>query len=117
MGIELRIFLLVGAILTLVYFLRQISKNRLQIDFAIFWSLFAGFLLLMGLFPRGVLWAAKLFGFESPANMVYLVVIFVLMVKLFTNTIKLSKLNRQVSDLAQHIAIRELIEEPNKDMD
>lgn len=107
MSPELRIILIIGAILALVYFFWQIRKNRLQIDFAIFWSLFACFLLFMGIFPRVVTWVANLLGFESTSNFVYLVVIFILIIKLFTNTIKLSKMHQQINDLSSHIALKE----------
>ena len=108
MTIVLRLALFGGALFTLVYFLRQIQKSRLQIDYAIFWSLFAGALVVLGIFPEAVIWTSLKLGFESPANMVFLLIIFVLVVKLFTNTLKLSKMNRQITDMAQHIALVEM---------
>ncbi len=107
MTLLLRAALFGGALLTLVYFLRQIQKSRLQIDYAIFWSLFAGFLVLLGIFPEAIFWVSRLFGFESPSNMVFLIIIFVLTIKLFTNTLKLSKMSRQITEMAQHLALIE----------
>ncbi len=116
MGIEweLRLMLVLGALGTLLYFLHQIRKSRLQIDFAIFWSFFATGLLILGIFPQIGLWASALVGFESPANMVFLIVIFVLLLKLFTNTVKLSRMNRQIVHMAQHIALMEKKDEDQK---
>lgn len=107
MTITLRILLFIGAAGTMFYFIRQIGKNRMQIDYAIFWSLFSGMLVLMSIFPGVITAISKLLGVESPSNLVYLVIIFVLIIKQFTNTIKVSKLNQQLSELTQHIALEE----------
>lgn len=105
MSIELRIILLVGAVLTMIYFLHQIRKNRMQIEYAISWSLFSAGLLVLGIFPEIVIWASKLVGVESPANMLYLCIIFLLILKQFSTTVKLSKMNRQITVLTQSIAL------------
>ena len=105
MSIELRILLLVGAIFTMIYFLHQIRKNRMQIEYAISWSLFSAGLLVLGIFPEIVIWASKLVGVESPANMLYLCIIFVLILKQFSTTVKLSKMNRQITVLTQSVAL------------
>ena len=103
----LRVLLFSGAVMTLIYFVCKIRKNRLQIDYTIFWSLFSFLLVVLGAFPEIVGWAARLLGVKSPANLLYLGIIFVLIIKLFTTTIKLSKMNRQITELAQHIALKE----------
>ncbi|WP_312103001.1 DUF2304 domain-containing protein [Pygmaiobacter massiliensis] len=107
MPLELRLLLIVGAVLTMLYFLQCIRKSRMQIDYAIFWSLFCGLLVLMSLFPQVITWLSEQFGFHSPANMVYLIIIFVLLFKQFTMTIKLSKMDERITALAQHIALQE----------
>ena len=105
MSIQLRIGLLVGAIFTMIYFLHQIRKNRMQIEYAISWSLFSAGLLVLGIFPEIVIWVSKLVGVESPANMLYLCIIFVLILKQFSTTVKLSKMNRQITLLTQSVAL------------
>lgn len=111
MSIELRVALFIGALCTMIYFLMQIRKNRLQIDYTISWTLFSALVLLLSIFPKIATKMSYVIGFESPANMVYLIVIFILIIKLFTTTIKLSDMDRKVTDLAQHIA---LMEEPRQ---
>lgn len=103
----LRTVLFSGAVITLIYFIFKIRKNRLQINYAIFWSLFSVLLVLLGAFPEIVSWATGLLGIKSPANLLYLGIIFILIIKLFTTTIKLSKMDRQITELAQHIALQE----------
>ena len=107
MGIELRILLLAGAVITLVFFLMRIRKKQLQISYAISWGLFSGLLFLLSLFPGAITWLSLQIGFQSPANFVYLVVIFLLILQLFSTTGKLSVMNRQITEMAQHIALQE----------
>lgn len=111
MSAEVRIALFIGATLTLLYFVHNIRKNRMQIDYAIFWSLFSGGLVVLSIFPQIAMAASDLLRVQSPANLVYLVIFFALIVKLFTTTIKISKLNEQVTELTQYIALQEMRDE------
>lgn len=115
MEIELRLILLVGAVFTMAFFIRQIQKNRMQIDYAIYWALFSGALVVLAAFPGIATVGARLLHIQSPANLIYLCLIFALIIKLFTTTVKVSKLNQQVTELAQHIALYE--EEPKDSHD
>lgn len=108
MNIEVRFVLFAGAVFTLFYFIHYIRKNRMQIDFAIYWALFSGALVVLSLFPGIVTTVADLIGVQSPANLIYLVIIFLLILKLFTTTIKISKLNQQVTELVQQVALNEM---------
>lgn len=107
MSILLRLLLLLGAICTLVYFLKKIRKNNVEIDYSLFWIIFSGVLVLVAIFPGVITWAANLLGFISPANMVFLVIIFLLIIKLFSITLKLSRLEQKLKTLSQNIAIKE----------
>ncbi|MDL2253600.1 DUF2304 domain-containing protein [Ruminococcaceae bacterium OttesenSCG-928-I18] len=107
MNLALRLLLLTGAVVTLVYFIVRIRKKQLQIPYAISWGLFSGLLFLLSLFPGLITWVSLRIGFESPANFVYLVVIFLLILQLFSVTVQLSTVNRQITDMAQHIALQE----------
>ncbi len=111
MSIELRLVLLVCSVFTLLFFLAQIRKSRMQIPYAISWALFSLLLLLMGVFPDAVSWVSRKLGFQSPSNLVFVVIIFILIIKLFTTTVKLSAMNRQIADLAQSIALQKREEE------
>ncbi|MDR0357405.1 MAG: DUF2304 domain-containing protein [Clostridiales Family XIII bacterium] len=107
MNIELRILLIAASVLTMVFFLWQIRAHRLQIQYAISWSLFSLFLLLLSIFPSVVSFTSELLGFQSPAGFIYVLVIFILLIKQFTATIKLSEMDRKIVELTQYNAIRE----------
>ena len=108
MPLSQRIFLIIGSVATLVYFISRIRKSKLKINHSIFWMVFGILLLLLALIPDGVFWAAGLLGFQSPSNLIYLIVIFLLTVKLFTTTMRISKLSEQVTALTHALAIQQL---------
>ena len=103
-----RIFLILGSIATLVYFISKIRKSKLKFNHSIFWVVFGLVLLLLALIPDGVFWISGVLGFQSPSNLIYLIVIFLLTVKLFTTTMRISKLSEQVTALTHALAIQQL---------
>lgn len=107
MSIELRVVLFLGATLTLLYFLLNIRKKRLQIKYSIFWALFSFALVLFSLFPNVVNSVSHLLGFETSANFLYVVIIFIIIIKQFKDTIKLSFLEQKIIVLSQKIAMHE----------
>jgi hypothetical protein len=107
MSLPLRVLLILGALLTLTFFIQQIRKKRLEIDYAVYWVLFSLLLLVASIFPDVITGLSSLLGFTSPANFVFLVIIFLLLVKLFSITLKLSRANQQIADLTQRLALLE----------
>ena len=103
-----RLFLIAGSLATLVYFIRKIRKSKLKINHSIFWMVFGLALLFLAVVPESLFWVSYLLGFQSPVNLLYVLVIFLLVVKLFTTTMRLSKLSVQVESLAQELAIYQL---------
>ena len=88
-----RIILIVVSILSTWYILKKIRQSKLQIEYAMFpW--------LVSLFTR-------LLGMQLPVNFVFMVFIFILLVKLFMMTIELSTLENKVKDLTQELALAE----------
>lgn len=107
MSITLRIFLVVMAILSMVYIVWRIRHSKMQIEYAIFWIILAIIGIIMSAIPETVYWMTNILGVQSPANLVYLFIIAVLLLKVFMMTIELSSLESKVKDLVQQIAINE----------
>ena len=74
-------------------------------EYTVFWIIFAGILVLMGIFPQLFYCVSELLGFQAPINMIYLVIIFVLIVKLFLISVQISQLENKVDSLTQQVAI------------
>jgi hypothetical protein len=99
--------LIVVSLLTTYYILKRIRQSKLQIEYAIFWIIFSGVLIVFSLFPWLVSMFTRLIGMQLPVNFIFMLFIFVLMVKLFLMTIELSTLENKVKDLTQEIALAE----------
>lgn len=110
MPLSQRLFLIIGSVLTLVYFVSKIRKSKLKISHSIFWVIFGVALLMLACVPDAFFILSDLLGFQSPSNLVYLIVIFLLVIKLFTTTMHISKLTEQVAALTQAVAIQQLHE-------
>lgn len=107
MTIVFRLCLILVSVLTLFYMMRKVRQSKLQIEYSLFWIIFAALLLVLSIFPQIVVWLAGILGIASPANLIFVFIIFVLLLKLFMMTIELSQLENKVKELIQQIAIRE----------
>lgn len=105
MSIYIRILLILGAVILLGFMIKKIRTSKLKIEYTVFWIGFSAILVLMGIFPQILTFIADVLGFQSPVNMVYLIIIFILIVKLFYNTLQISMLENKIDSLAQQIAI------------
>lgn len=114
MGFVLRLLLIFASLFTTLYILKRIRQAKLQIEYAIFWLLFAGVLIVMSIFPSLMIMLTRAVGMQSPINCVFLVVIFTLMLKIFMQTIEHSQLEDKVKQLTQRLAIEEKLRQDEK---
>ena len=89
------------------YILKRIRQSKLQIEYAIFWIVFSGILLVFSIFPFIVVLATKMIGMELPVNFIFLFFILILILKAFFQTIETSALENKVRNLTQRLAIEE----------
>ena len=104
MPVVLRIVLIVSSILMLIY---MVKKSKVQIEHTIFWIIFGVFLILISLIPQIVYLFAHLLGIQSPANLVLVFIIFILLIKQFLMTIEMSQLEIKIRELVEEIALKE----------
>lgn len=105
MSVLLRVLLIIGAISMLVFMLNKIRQARMKIEYTVFWVIFACILIVMGVFPSLFYVISDFIGFQSPISMIYLVVIFILIIKSFFMTIHISQLENKIDNLVQQVAI------------
>lgn len=105
--ITLRCLLVLGSLFTAVFILRRVRKAQVQIEDTVFWLIFSAGLLLLSIFPQAAFWLSRMLGFQSPINLVYLLIIFVLLVKQFFMTIRVSQMDSKLRSLAQKVALNE----------
>lgn len=107
MTLALRAFLLVCALLVLLFIFRKIKKSEFEIADSIFWFLFVAILALLALFPQIAYTLSNLFGFAAPSNFIFLTVIAILLIRVFTLNAKVAHLRSKVNGLIQELALRE----------
>lgn len=109
--IVLRVLLILISVWLFFYVLRSVRKAQVQIDDMIFWLFFSVLLVVLAVVPQIAGWAAGLVGVISPVNLIYLVIIFVLLLKIFNMSIKFSQLETKIKTLTQELAVKECVGE------
>ena len=102
MPVSLRILLLVCAVLVFVFVLRKLKKSQMQVLDSLFWLLFSVSFVILGVFPQVAMWLSSLFGFMSASNFVFL---YVIVVRDFCNSLRLSRQEERLNSLVQAVAL------------
>lgn len=105
MSITLRIILIIVSVFTFLYVMRRINKSQMQITDSIYWILFSVVLVILSIFPQIVDLIKDLLGIASAVNCIFLVIIFLLIMKIFGMSIKVSQLENKIVGLTQRYAI------------
>lgn len=104
---NLRIFLLLGAVLLLVLVARKIKKSQFDTHDTFFWLGLSVLLILAAAFPQLVSMVADLLGFQSASNFVFLAVIAILLWRLFRLQESVVALRGKLTTLVQEIALKD----------
>lgn len=107
MSVALRICLILLSVSSLFYIIKKIRYSKMQIEYAIFWIVLSLIMIVMAVFPQIVYRITMFMGMISAANVVYLFIIGVLLLKVFMMTIEISNLENKVKELVQQIGISE----------
>ncbi len=107
MSLTLRISLIVVCAFACIYVLRRIRRAKMEIGDAIYWILASVALVIISIFPQIPDFLSDLLGIQSPSNFVFLAVIFLVIVKLFSLSLEVSLLKQKLKATIQNVAIRE----------
>lgn len=105
MSVPLRIILLLLALMCVGWIFRRIYTSRVKMEDAIYWILFSFVLALLGIFPKIAITLSALIGIQSPANLVFLVIIGMLVEKVFTLSIIQSQMQEKNVVMIAEMAI------------
>lgn len=106
MTVVLRGVLIIACMITCYYTLHKIRKSQMQIEDSIFWILFSISLVFISIFPNITYFISNLLGIGAPVNFVFLSMIFILLFKVFSMSIRISQLEYKIRNLVQQIAIK-----------
>lgn len=102
-----RVVLVVVSIGTLATVLKRIQKSKLTIEDSIFWILLAIMFVIFALFPIVPDTLARLLGIYSTANFLFLFMIFILLMRMFSMSMRISTLEDKIRKLVQELALRD----------
>lgn len=105
-----RVVLLVVSLVTMIFMLKRIRQSKIQIEDSLFWILFAIMVVILGAFPVIADFMAGVIGIYSTVNFIFIFFIFILLIKEFSMTIKISQLENKIKELTQEIAVGRTME-------
>ena len=105
MNTGLLIALIIGCVTTAIFVFVKIKKSQFKIGDTLYWLLFCLFLLLMTIFPKAVYWISDVIGFEASSNFIFVVIIFLLLVKMFLLDARVAKVEDKQIKIAQKYAL------------
>lgn len=108
MGVILRLFLISGSLISFIYILRKIRKSKMQIEDSIVWILWSIAIFIVSIFPTPIIYLSKVLKIQSPANFVFLFVVFYLYYIIFSMSGKISQLKEKNKDVVQKVSLLEL---------
>lgn len=109
MSVVLRCILIIASVGTCIFISRKLKKSQVNRYEMSFWIVLSGLLILISIFPGIIDLLCRILGIYSPVNTVFLIIIFSLLIRTFLLHIKLSRLEHQVMELAQELAIEKKI--------
>ena len=111
MTIMLRVVLIFASVFTMAFMMRKIRQAKMEIEAALFWVIMALMLVVFAVFPSVADFCARLLGIYATTNFLFLFMIFLLIVKLFSMTVQLSQLESRQRELVQKMALEKRFEE------
>ena len=109
MSAALRVILLVASALTCIYVARKLRKSQIQIMDTVYWIVLSGVLIILSIFPQLATWCSKWMGFQAPVNFIFMLMIFLLLLRVFLLSIRMSQQEDKLRNLVEELAIRDTI--------
>jgi len=105
MTIQFRVLLISLSTMCLLVLISSVKKGKLRGDYAIGWIFCSTALFLVSLFPQIAYFIARILGIISPANIVFAIIIFLLIIMVYVLFTKVSWLEEKQKDVVQELAI------------
>lgn len=115
MTVMLRVALIFVSVITMAFMMRKIRNAKMEIEAALFWVVMSLMLVVFAVFPSAADFCARLLGIYATTNFLFLFMIFLLIVKLFSMTVQLSQLESRQRELVQKMALEKRFEEERQE--
>lgn len=107
MSYRVRVLIAIGGVLIFAFIIMNIRRSKMVIGESVFWVLFSLFLMIVGVFPELIFALARTLHVASASNLAYLIMIALLLIRIFQQDLKISRLQTKLTKLVQDEAIRE----------
>lgn len=107
MSVQVRVLLIVASIAVFIYLMYKIKQSQMRIEDSLFWIFLSGIFLMLSIFPGIAFRLAAFLGIGTTMNLVLLVIIFLLIIKLFRQSVKLSELEYKMRSFVQEETIKD----------
>ncbi len=114
MSMRLRIILIVLLILFALFLIREVTKKKVDIRYALPWFLLVVALGVLAIFPEVLSFITALVGITLPINLLFLSGLLLALAIIYSLTNMVSKMNSEIRSLSQKVA---LLEKKIRDMD
>lgn len=105
MDVRMRIFIGIIMVLAFLYVCTAIKRRVIDIRHALVWLVVCILLLILDIFPSLLEGISRLLGFALPVNMLFFLGFLLAIVIIFGLSAKVSKLNEQVKQMTQDLAL------------
>ena len=105
MSLNLTLFAILFSFLIIIFIIRLIAKEKVNIKYAIIWILMFTLIIVFTLIPGFLLLLTKLLGFQTASNMVLSIIIAVLVIINISNTVINSEQDSKLRLLIQELSI------------
>lgn len=105
MSLNLTLFAILFSFLIIIFIIRLIAKEIVNIKYAIIWILMFALIIVLTLIPGFLLFLTKLLGFQTASNMILSIIVAVLVIINISNTVINSEQDRKLRLLIQELSI------------
>ena len=105
MTLGLRILLFCGILFYLGFIVSMLKSKKLNLRYSLLWLISAFVLAVLDIFPDILTCISKLIGIQTASNAIFVIVIFFMLLLLVSLTSVVSKQNKQIKTLVQHLAL------------
>lgn len=102
-----RVLLIIGALIVFYVIAKRVKKDKVLMQDAIYWLVLGILIIIAAVFPHLIIRLAYALGFMSASNFVFLVIVGLLLIKLFSLSCEVSLLRHKTEELAQENALQE----------
>ena len=108
MNITFHLILIISSVLFMIFILNMIRSKNLELKHALTWLGTSFIIIIIAIFPQIIKSIASLLHIIEPANALFLLILFFILLIVFTLTVTISKSTNKINTLVQEIGLLKL---------